>query len=568
MFPLEEQCQFSLENCHSEGLLNTFRWYYCTTSVATREWIDIPFFIFMLLVMFMCMGLIASEGLVPNLDSLAKSMGLPPSLAGLTLMAFGNGSPDIVSTYTSLVTGNAPLAIGELIGAAFFINSVVLGIVFILHPFDIIDRSLINDDNAAGVQIENMLNISNCKAMFIRDVSFFILALIVLLVSLSDNILTRKEMLLMVGIYISYVITIITWQWYIENKLDKFKVTNRIRNMFNDDNPLNIPIDENVELEDAYNFNPMVFKTLELSTIIESLNKERRLKLVLSDMPIFHDAPNGDEIEIIHQDVPVEVQLLPPSVISKILYYITFPFVHLFKYTIPLMKSEEFDGGLKPGVNRLMQLLSSLMISPLIIEHVFLPEIGWLVKILISIPIGCVSYAGYTLLTTSQNTHPIVKMSVFTLGFLTSICWMSILVSQVIDILTLFSVITKFRTSLLGLTVFAIGNSTGDLISCIIIARMGYPLMALASCIGGPMLNILLGLGLSGLANGETDVSIPISGSVTVVGVALLFSLVVVFLCMIPFLGWRAERKLGWMLIIFWCAVIMIVFLLEAILTY
>lgn len=518
--------------------------------------------------MFTCMGLVASEGLVPNLDVLAKWMGLPPSLAGLTLMAFGNGSPDIVSTYTSLVMGNASLAIGELLGAAFFINSAVLGIVFILHPFDIIDRNFNNNDCTNGDQLENNLIVFNSKAMFIRDVAFFVLAVIVLLVSLSDDILTRKEMLLMVAIYVTYVITIITWQWYFENKLQKFRVTNRIRNMFNDDNPLNIPIDENVELEDSYSFNPLLFKTLELGSIMNSLNRERRLRFTMSDMPVFHDIQNGNGVEVTHEDSSVAVEIPSPNIWSTIIYYITSPLIYLLKYTIPLIGKDEFDGDFKPGLPRLMQMLLSLMLSPFIIEHVFLPDMSWLTKILILIPIECLSYTGYSHLVKSQMPHPAVKIFVSLIGFLTSIGWMSILASQVIDILLLFSVITKFRSSLLGLTVFAVGNSTGDLISCIIIARMGYPLMALASCIGGPMLNILLGLGMSGLASGQTNISIPMTGSVTVVGISLLFSLILIFLFLIPFQGWKADAKVGWFLVIIWGVVIGFVFLLETLLTY
>lgn len=568
LFPIQDQCQFVLDHCHSEGTLDSLRWYYCTSSPLARSWIAIPGFVLLLLTMFMCMGLVASEGLVPNLDALAKWLGLPPSLAGLTLMAFGNGSPDIVSTYEALVTSNAPLAVGELLGSAFFINSVVLGLVFILHPFDIIDHGLLSSDGTAGDQLENSIVVANAKAMYVRDVAFFMLALVVLLASLSDNILTRKEMFLMVGIYAAYVITIVVWQWYMENKLKKLQVTNRIRNMFDDNHPVTIAIDENVELEDSYSFNPMVFKSLELGTMVERLSKERRLRLTLSDMPIFHDTQNGEDVEVTQGDLPVEVELPPPSRISNMIYYVTLPFQQLFKHTIPLVKSTEFDGGFKPGLPRLMQILSSLLLSPLIVEHVFFPQMTWLTKIFVSIPLCCLSYLGYYHLVHTESPHPLAKLSISLIGFITSICWMSILASQVIDTLTLFSILTGLRTSLLGLTVFAIGNSTGDLISCVIIAKIGYPLMSLASCIGGPMLNLLLGLGMSGLVSGETNIPVPMTGSVTFVGVALLFSLGSIFLFTIPFLGWHAQPKLGWFLLVLWGLTIGLVCVVEALLTY
>lgn len=51
--------------------------------------------------------------------------------------------------------------------------------------------------------------------------------------------------------------------------------------------------------------------------------------------------------------------------------------------------------------------------------------------------------------------------------------------------------------SILGLTVFALGNSTADLVANWTIAQMGYPVMAISACYGGPLLNTLLGIGLS-----------------------------------------------------------------------
>jgi sodium/potassium/calcium exchanger 6 len=69
---------------------------------------------------------------VPELPSLAHSLAtftpgivLPARQAGVTFLAFSNGSPDVFSTFAALSHGSGSLAIGELIGAASFIVSVV-----------------------------------------------------------------------------------------------------------------------------------------------------------------------------------------------------------------------------------------------------------------------------------------------------------------------------------------------------------------------------------------------------------------------------------------------------------
>lgn len=52
-------------------------------------------------------------------------------------------------------------------------------------------------------------------------------------------------------------------------------------------------------------------------------------------------------------------------------------------------------------------------------------------------------------------------------------------------------------TSLLGLTVIAIGNSVGDLVADVATARDISPRMAVASCFGSPLLNDILGVGVA-----------------------------------------------------------------------
>lgn len=56
----------------------------------------------------------------------------------------------------------------------------------------------------------------------------------------------------------------------------------------------------------------------------------------------------------------------------------------------------------------------------------------------------------------------------------------------------LFSHISDF-----GEQVLAWGNSVGDLVADVVIARAGQPKMAVAGCYAGPMFNMLIGLGLA-----------------------------------------------------------------------
>ncbi|KAH7627408.1 Sodium/calcium exchanger protein-domain-containing protein [Sordaria sp. MPI-SDFR-AT-0083] len=105
---------------------------------------------------------------------------------------------------------------------------------------------------------------------------------------------------------------------------------------------------------------------------------------------------------------------------------------------------------------------------------------------------------GILLLTTSADKKPKYHFLLCFLGFVISIAWISTIANEVVGILKAFGVILGISEAILGLTIFAVGNSLGDLVADVTVARLGWPVMALAACFGGPMLNILLGIGLGG----------------------------------------------------------------------
>jgi sodium/potassium/calcium exchanger 6 len=83
------------------------------------------------------------------------------------------------------------------------------------------------------------------------------------------------------------------------------------------------------------------------------------------------------------------------------------------------------------------------------------------------------------LLTTSPDRRPKYHFLLCFMGFIISIAWISTIAGEVVGVLKAFGVILGISEALLGLTIFAAGNSVGDLIADITVARLGYPVMAL-----------------------------------------------------------------------------------------
>ena len=172
------------------------------------------------------------------------------------------------------------------------------------------------------------------------------------------------------------------------------------------------------------------------------------------------------------------------------------------------------------------------------------------------------------LATTTPERPPKYRPLFCFLGFIVAIAWISTIASEVVGVLKAFGVILGISDAILGLTIFAVGNSLGDLVADITVAKLGYPVMALSACFGGPMLNILLGIGLSGLyvtirhgtkyhvkhphrPKKYKPFEIEVNTTLMISGITLLITLVGL-LIVVPLNGWRMDRKVGWGLIALW----------------
>lgn len=175
----------------------------------------------------------------------------------------------------------------------------------------------------------------------------------------------------------------------------------------------------------------------------------------------------------------------------------------------------------------------------------------------------------FILLTTSPNHPPRWRSLLCFLGFAVAIAWISTIANEVVGVLRTLGVILNMSDAILGLTIFAVGNSLGDLVADITVARLGFPIMALSACFGGPMLNILLGIGLSGcymtITKGEhkhekhpdrpvhfDPYHIAVSTTLVISGATLLFTLAGLLVA-VPMRRWKMDKTIGWGLVVLWC---------------
>ena len=161
-----------------------------------------------LVFLFSFIGIAASDFFIPNLATIADAFGLDDNIAGVTFLAFGNGSPDLFSTLSAMRAGSGSLAIGELIGAGSFIVSFVAGSMCIIKSFHV------------------------NPVPFLRDVGFFSLSMVVLFLILWDGLIMAWEAALLAGLYVSYVTVVIISTWWDERRKRKQRSLEEARRAF------------------------------------------------------------------------------------------------------------------------------------------------------------------------------------------------------------------------------------------------------------------------------------------------------------------------------------------------
>ncbi|RAL15673.1 sodium/calcium exchanger protein [Aspergillus homomorphus CBS 101889] len=225
---VKHQCSFIRTNCpdDQDGLISYLELYYCT--LADAKPLAFTIIILWLSFLFSTIGIAASDFLCIDLSTLASVLGLSESLTGVTFLAFGNGSPDVFSTFAAMRSNSGSLAIGELLGAASFITSVVAGSMALVRPFKVARRS------------------------FVRDVGYFVVAVSFSMFLLGDGRLHVWESATMVALYCFYVVLVVTWHWYILRRRRAYERNLAARSHFH------IPDNQELDIEELEDDDPGV----------------------------------------------------------------------------------------------------------------------------------------------------------------------------------------------------------------------------------------------------------------------------------------------------------------------
>jgi solute carrier family 24 (sodium/potassium/calcium exchanger), member 6 len=155
----EDECKnehFQFNELYYCGFYNSF-------GEKLMNWFFWPVGLFIMFILMRLLATTADEYLSPSLEYMTVKFGISESLAGVTLLAFGNGAPDLF-TAMSAGSSNALTTMSPLLGSALFISCVVVCLSLFAAKPD--------------------FRIRVTSGLFLRDLSIFILMEVYLMIIL------------------------------------------------------------------------------------------------------------------------------------------------------------------------------------------------------------------------------------------------------------------------------------------------------------------------------------------------------------------------------------------------
>lgn len=506
--------------------------------------VDVYFQSLMLLGYFYLLGGTAERFFCPALARISEGLKMSPNVAGVTLLALGNGSPDIFSTIAAVSQGSFASSLGSQLGAGMFVTTVVAGAVAV----------------AAG-KVQTTVT----RRPFLRDVAFYVLALIMVFIVCWDKKIHLWQSLGFIGIYLVYVVVVILgrfiYQRHKRRKLDGIKHDQAMNTadivdigpgsvdtseLFSDGDELDaldeellyanaaIPMQESDAYGDEETHltgSSALAATSQLAQRNRKISRRMRKMVYLSKIGLWgdkqlehaatgkrpqdrkpHDFPSAwndpaGETGASHIDSP------PRRSCTSVLNSHWDDLLDFFDW---------------PSMSRAERIFFIFTLPRYIAQHTTIPwaEEGkyfrWFtVAHPLSIFIGCSSAfqlwgkqtaAGplwvwllgvaivltlVLLFTTNNDAPPRYEPLLIVAGMVMAIVWIYFIANELVSLLQSVGIIIGISNGILGITVLAWGNSVGDMIANVVVAKSGQPQMAISACFAAPMTNMMMGLGVA-----------------------------------------------------------------------
>ncbi|KAF7014192.1 unnamed protein product [Triticum aestivum] len=386
-----------------------------------------------LAVLFYVLGDTAAVYFCSSLEGLSRLLRLSPAVAGVTLLSLGNGAPDALSTVASFASGGTGKGASTAVG----LNGLLGGALFVSSAvLGVICLRV----GGRGVAID--------RGSFFRDACFLLIALAAVAVVLAAGEVSIWGALAFTSLYLVYVLVVV----FIHGR------------------------SHDGEAEAAW---VDTTASSELCNVVETDFYPDQEPLLPERAPLL-------------QYYAGDATKKKKGVFWSAVRVLELPLYLPRRLTIPDASEERWS---KPAAVA-AATLSPVFLSCLWSHATGSPPLALLLGGIAGLSLGLLAF-----LSTEADAPPTKFLSAWLAGgFVMSVAWEYVIANELLSLLVSAGLVLGVDPATLGMTVLAWGNSLGDLIANVAVAvaaRRGGAQVAVAGCYGGPVFNVLVGLGLS-----------------------------------------------------------------------
>lgn len=491
-----------------------------------------------LFMLFTTLGLIASEFFSVNIELLSQRLGLNDSTMGATLLAVVNALPDIFSTFRTVQAGVGNLAIGELLGAAIFLVTIVGGGVMITSPFRVDPPAFFRDTGVlfiATVSILVCLYVGAISLVVCAWLLMLFVVFVVLVIMMRNSDETGETEPLFPQETHDVESPVLAGRYSLLAAMEFSELAEDMRRT-DSDNSLGLSVSRESD---------------PLCTYIRA-SREEHSPIITAPQISVTDGPSTLHI-ICHALFPSLCNWSDRSTYGKVVSTICVPPLLVLRATVPapagvservenITHEHEHPDQLRMYEQHLLNAIQGVL-TPVFVIWGTGATINNVPQWVLMVLVGCAGFFGRRILE-----HSLIRG--FT-GFFVGSLWIIITVDEVVRGILLLGKLTNSSETLLGFTVFTFGNSIGDVVTNFAVARMGHPLMSLSACFACPLVNILLGIGLScaWMQLGKSAAYPVATNPSMLLSCAILTCTLATMLIAVPLFGYNVGRPLGLLLI-------------------
>ncbi|KNA12803.1 hypothetical protein SOVF_122590 [Spinacia oleracea] len=469
----ENSCDYIVAHpeCNSGGYFNYMKFIYCDCKNFT--YIGYIILASWLAILFYLLGNTAADYFCCSLEKLSELLKMSPTVAGVTLLPFGNGAPDVFASIAAFMGRGSgdDVGINSVLGGAVFVVCVVVGVVSLF----IADKS---------VQID--------KKCFVRDLCFFLFTIFCLTLILIIGKVGIWGAIAFVSIYAVYGLYVAVTE--IMNKKGRASKSEGLTpllpvvgSLFDDhDQSINASL-LRPENPDSPSETPSKLPHWIWNTNFAIYSDYVKSSVQDNSRPLW--GWNDDGLNMNDDNSPCSFSMLY-SILE-------IPLSIPRRLTIPVVEEERWSK---------VYAIASAFLAPVLLA------VLWNTQEDLNPLSGKLAYfiaffSGFTFsilsfLYTNPEHPPRSSTFLFPFvfgGFFMSIIWFYIVANELVALLVSLGTIFGVNPSMLALTILAWGNSMGDLMSNTALAmhdNKGVQI-AMSGSYAGPMFNTLIGLGIS-----------------------------------------------------------------------